>query len=101
MLGRDGGIGDSGGHGRGVVAAAWLGEREGGRPDCRSVAGLVEEVRNTKRRRRASAKGDQRLVLQGRRSRSQAGTARDEMGSSSSGSVAAAAAAAVYEYEEN
>jgi hypothetical protein len=62
-----------------VMAAVWLRQRgseraERGRLDCRSVAGLVEEVRNTKRRRRASAKGDQRLVLQGRRSRSQAGT---------------------------
>jgi hypothetical protein len=39
MGGRDGGIGDSGGHGRWVTAAGQLGGQRG-RADCRSVAGL-------------------------------------------------------------
>jgi hypothetical protein len=55
MRGRDGGIGDSGGQ---IVGAS---------------QGSLEKVRNTKCRRMASARGDRRLVLQGRRSRGQAG----------------------------
>jgi hypothetical protein len=48
--------------------------RREGQTDCRSsVAGLVEAVRYTMCRGRASARADQRLVLQGRGSRSQAG----------------------------
>jgi hypothetical protein len=50
----------------------WTWSRSGGQIVGASQ-GSLEKVRNTKRRGTAAARGDQRLVLQGRRGRSQAG----------------------------